>query len=146
MQVFFKYAFMPTRGLNAGNALKEENMNETVNQENMTNQNAGTEEQSRTFTQAELDQIVSDRLSREKAKYADYDSLKDKAKKFDQMEEASKSELQKATERADSLQQKLDAMTRAENTRQIRVITPTVFVPLFSRLSCYCNDTTYDIL
>ncbi len=76
MQVFFKYAFMPTRGLNAGNALKEENMNETVNQENMTNQNAGTEEQSRTFT----------------------------------------------------------------------VITPTVFVPLFSRLSCYCNDTTYDIL
>ena len=33
---------MPTRGLNAGNALKEDNMNETVKQENMTNQNAGS--------------------------------------------------------------------------------------------------------
>ncbi|WP_242089242.1 hypothetical protein [Curtobacterium sp. DN_7.5] len=37
------------------------------------------DKQSKTFTQAELDQIVRDRVGREKAKYADYDDLKSKA-------------------------------------------------------------------
>ena len=34
----------------------------------------------KTFTQAEMDAIIGDRLARERQKYADYDSLKEKMK------------------------------------------------------------------
>ena len=74
----------------------------------------------RTFTQAELDAIVKERLRRERERHADYDELKAKAAKFDEAEEASKSELQKATERADALQKELDGM-RAAQQRQTLV-------------------------
>ena len=53
------------------------------------------QEESKTFTQDELNAIVSDRLKREREKYADYESLKEKATKLDEIEEASKTELQK---------------------------------------------------
>lgn len=53
--------------------------------------------QARTFTQAELDSIIADRLNREKAKYQDYDALR----QFKETaEQASKSEVEKLTERA----------------------------------------------
>ena len=60
------------------------------------------------------------RLAEEKGKYADYDVLKAKAAKFDEAEEAAKSELQKATERADKLQAQIDSMTKADEVRRIR--------------------------
>lgn len=74
----------------------------------------------RTFTQAELNAIVQKRLGEEKAKYENYEELKEKAQKFDQIEEESKSELQKATERADSLQAELDKMKKADAVRALR--------------------------
>lgn len=74
----------------------------------------------KTFTQAQLDAIVADRLARERQKYADYDTLKDKADKFDAAAEANKSELQKATEKADELQKKLDDLTKANKLRELR--------------------------
>lgn len=86
---------------------------ETVNQEN----NNATE---KTFTQAEVDAIVGDRLKRDRAKYSDYEDLKAKAEKYDQLEEASKSELQKAIERGDALQTELDALKSANSIREIR--------------------------
>lgn len=96
-------------------------MNETVNQENMTPETEQqTQNTDRTFSQADVDRIVADRLSRERSKYSDYDQIKDKAAKFDEMEEASKTELQKATERADILQKELDAMKKAAVVREIR--------------------------
>ena len=61
-----------------------------------------TEQTERTFTQAELNAIVQERVGETKAKYGDYEELKAKASKYDEQVEASKSELQKATERADS--------------------------------------------
>ena len=64
----------------------------------------------KTFTQAELDAIVGDRLARERAKYADYGELKAKAAKFDEAEEAGKSELQKAVEERDRLKTELDKL------------------------------------
>lgn len=76
--------------------------------------------QERTFTQAELDSIIKGRVEKERAKYSDYDTLKEKAAKFDEAEEAQKSELQKATERADALQSKLDELTRDNEVRTIR--------------------------
>ena len=89
---------------------------ETVNQEN-TDKNPETS----TFTQEQVDAIVADRLKRERAKYADYDDLKAKATKFDEMEEAEKTELQKATEKADALQAQLDQITKSNKVRDLRM-------------------------
>lgn len=96
-------------------------MSETVNQEkqNTNNANTGTAPE-RTFTQAELDAVISERLSRERAKYADYETLKQKAVKFDEAEEASKSELQKAQEKASAYKEELDRMKKAESVRSVR--------------------------
>lgn len=46
-------------------------------------------------TQDDLNRIVEQRLARERGKYADYDDLKAKAAKFDEADQASKSEMQK---------------------------------------------------
>ena len=74
----------------------------------------------RTFTQAELNAIVQKRLGEEKAKYENFEELKEKALKFDKIEEESKTELQKATERAESLQKELDAIKTANEERALR--------------------------
>ena len=78
------------------------------------------EEVTRTFSQDEVNAIVGNRLAEEKVKYADYEDLKAKAAKFDEVEEANKSELQKATERAATLEQELNSMKKAEEVRTIR--------------------------
>ncbi len=102
-------------------------MAETVNQG--TNQNgtgAGTQE--RTFTQSELNAIVTDRLSREREQYADYAALKEKAAKYDaaqeadktDLQEADKTDLQEAMEKIAALQAQVDAYTKADNLRSIR--------------------------
>lgn len=60
-------------------------------------------------SQDELDRIVTARLSRERAKYADYDQLKEQAGKWAAAEESQKTELQKATDRAEKAEQALAA-------------------------------------
>ena len=92
-------------------------MSETVNQENQQ----AIENPEKTFTQAEVDAIVGDRLKRDRQKYADYDALKEKANKFDEMEEANKTELQKAIERGDALQVELDKLKGANAVRDLRI-------------------------
>lgn len=67
-------------------------------------------------SQEELDRIIGDRLSRERAKFADYDDLKAKASQFDAAEEANKSELQKAQETAKS------AVERAEKAERSALV------------------------
>lgn len=53
-------------------------------------------------TQAEFDAVLKPRLDRERAKFSDYDDIKAKADKFDQVTAAQKSELQLAIERAEA--------------------------------------------
>lgn len=64
------------------------------------------EAESTTFTppatQAELNSIISGRLERERAKFADYDELATKAAKLAQIEEANLSEIEKANAAADA--------------------------------------------
>jgi len=50
----------------------------------------------KTFTQAEVDALMGKVRREERGKYADYDDLKAKAAKFDEGEEAKKSELERA--------------------------------------------------
>ena len=83
------------------------------------NTNVTTPEE-KTFTQDELNAIVADRLSREKAKYEGFEELKAKAEKYDQLEEANKSELQKASERVASLEAELENVRKTEAVRAIR--------------------------
>lgn len=67
-------------------------------------------EPERTFTQAEMDAIIGDRLKRERAKYADYEELKGKAQQYDAAQEAAKSDLEKAVEERDALKARLDKL------------------------------------
>lgn len=46
-------------------------------------------------TQEEFDRMIGPRLERERAKFPDYDTLKDKAGKFDELDAASKTELER---------------------------------------------------
>lgn len=77
-------------------------------------------EPERTFTQADLERIVGERLARERGKYGDYDDLKQKAAKFDELEAQSKSELDRAREAAQAAEQKAQATSAAANARLIR--------------------------
>lgn len=51
-------------------------------------------------SQADLDRILGERLSRERAKFADYTDLQKKAAEYDKTVEAQKTEAQKLTDRA----------------------------------------------
>ena len=83
-----------------------------TNQENKITQDAPE----KTFTQDEVNRIVTNRL----AKYSDYETLKAKAEKFDEAEEANKSELQKALDKANKLQTELDNLQKQNTIRQVR--------------------------
>lgn len=89
--------------------------NATVN-----TQEPNAEGQIRTFTQEEVNAIVGKRLAEEKGKFSDYEDLKAKAMKLDEIEEANKSELQKATERANNLEAELNGLKKAEEVRLMR--------------------------
>src|SRR5690606_24863287 len=47
-------------------------------------------------SQEDFEARLKDRLTRERAKFADYDDLKGKAEKYDELEAANKSEIEKA--------------------------------------------------
>ena len=63
----------------------------------------------KTFTQEEVDKILSERLGRVKSKFADYDDLKTKASEYEKaLEEKRLAELS-AQERAEELAKKFEA-------------------------------------
>lgn len=88
--------------------------------ENTAPQEQATE--TKTFTQEDVNRIVTDRLYKERQKYEgiDLDALKEKAAKFDEMEEANKSELQKANDKAIQLEAELKELKKANEVRDIR--------------------------
>jgi len=67
-------------------------------------------------SQDELNATLSDRLARERAKFADYNDLKAKAQQFDDLQQASKSEAQKTADRIAALEQELTS-TKTEALR-----------------------------
>ena len=91
-------------------------MEETVNQGN----NATSQTEPKTFTQADLDRIVQERVNRERAKYEGFEELKAKAQKYDEQEEANKTELQKAQERATELEAKLKKREHDDSIREMK--------------------------
>lgn len=94
-------------------------MTENIQDVNATTQTAPeaeAEQTPKTFTQEDVNRIVANRVS----KYSDYEELKAKAAKFDEAEEAQKTELEKAQERANKLQSELDGIKAAEELRKMR--------------------------
>lgn len=90
------------------------------NNATVTTQGSPDTQATRTFTQDEVNAIVGKRLAEEKGKYADYDVLKAKADKYDEAQENAKSELQKATEAAESYKTQLEALQKRDEVRSIR--------------------------
>lgn len=67
-------------------------------------------------TQDELNAALKDRLARERAKFSDYNDLKAKAAKLDEIENANRTEAEKATAKITELETQLNTM-RVESTR-----------------------------
>lgn len=73
-------------------------------------------------SQAELDRIISERLSRERAKFADYDEIKSKASQFDELTAAQKTELEKATEKVTAAEAARQAAEKAAEERATELL------------------------
>lgn len=58
-------------------------------------------------SQEEYNRVIAERVSRERAKYADYGDLKTKASQFDDLSNAQKTEVQKAIDRAEAAERAL---------------------------------------
>lgn len=79
-------------------------------------------------TQEELDAVIKKRLERERekiaaevsAKYANYDELAEKAKAYDEAQEAQKSEVQKAQEKIAQLEGDIKKRDEADKQREMR--------------------------
>lgn len=71
-------------------------------------------DQPKTFTQEQVNALIASEKRKLGEKFADYDDLKTKATQFDQLEQDSKSELQKALDRAAEAEQKAAALEAKE--------------------------------
>jgi hypothetical protein len=71
-------------------------------------------------SQEAFDKALGPRLERERGKFADYEDLKEKAGKYDDLEQANKSDLDKANERATTAEAKA-AEIPAEVAKALRV-------------------------
>lgn len=70
----------------------------------------------KTFTQADLERIVGERLGRQKAQFADYDDIKAKAAKLDEIEKANLTETERLKADLEAAQQTATTATeRAQN-------------------------------
>lgn len=92
-------------------------MQETVNQE-PTNETVNEQpKEERLFTQEEVNGFFNKRYSEMMSQLEEF---KSKAEKYDALEEANKSELQKATEKAEKLQLELNNLKKADEVRSVR--------------------------
>ena len=82
--------------------------------------NATGESQEKTYTEDQLQGIIGNRLAEERAKFAGYEEYKAKAEKFDKLEEENKSELEKATEKAQNLEAELTRLKTEKAQQEIR--------------------------
>lgn len=67
----------------------------------------------KTFSQADVDRIVTDRLNRQKAQFGDYDELKAKAARLAELETANQTETEKLQTQAQEAARRADEADRA---------------------------------
>lgn len=78
---------------------------------------APTPDADKSFTQADLDRIVADRVQRERGKYADYQDLKTKAGRLAEIEASQQTDLEKAVTAA-----RAEGKTEAIQTANARLV------------------------
>lgn len=83
--------------------------------------NVGTQTQDKTFTQAELNAIIADRLGREKEKYKDYDELTKLKTDIETKKQAEMTELEKAKLDLETYKQKITEAENAKKAMEIEV-------------------------
>lgn len=94
-------------------------MSDQVPDQGQTEQTQQTQDQStgpeaaKGFTQAEVDRIVKERLERAKSKYADYEDLKARATKLDELEKAQMDEKDRLAAEIEAQRQRADAAEQA---------------------------------
>jgi hypothetical protein len=71
-------------------------------------------------SQADLDRIIGERLARERAKFADYDDLREKASYWDELEAASQTEYEKQQEALTAAQQRYEAAQQRIVSAELR--------------------------
>jgi protoporphyrinogen oxidase len=74
---------------------QQQERDDATRQEQETQQDTEDKGKETTLTQAEVDKKIEERLIRERRKYADYDDLKKKAARLQQIEDGQKTEAQK---------------------------------------------------
>ncbi len=72
------------------------------------------------FTEADVNRIVADRLKRQKDQYGDVDDLRKKAAEFDKLQDASKSDLEKAQAAAVKAEEAREKAITTANERLVR--------------------------
>lgn len=86
----------------------------------------------KTFTQADVDRIVGERLERQKATltkdYADYGDLKAKAEQFDQLQAANQTDLERATSEAADWKARFEAAESARAEAELTALRHSVAV------------------
>jgi hypothetical protein len=81
----------------------------------MSENNEGEQpEEPKTFTQEQVNALIASEKRKFGEKYADYDELKTKAAQLDEIAQASKSDLEKALERASQAEAKVAAFEQRE--------------------------------
>jgi hypothetical protein len=91
------------------------NAGTTPQVEGAANENPAMEgSQPKTFTQEEVDRLMGDLRKKERARYAGYDEYKAAADELAKLKEKDKTELERATERAEAAEAKLAEREAAE--------------------------------
>lgn len=75
----------------------------------------------KTFTQADVEKLLNERLARERKKYAGHDDLKRKAAEFDKLQDAQKSQVEKLNDQLTAAQVELQGYRVAEIRRNAAV-------------------------
>lgn len=75
-----------------------------------------------TFTQEQVNAFVAETKRKTRDQFADYEDLKAKAAQFDQAQDAAKSDLQRASERADKAEKDLAAATDRITAMQHQIL------------------------
>lgn len=86
------------------------NAGNTPNGEGTQNPAAEGSGEVKTFTQEQVNALVGNARTHERSKYPDYDKYKAAFEELEKIKDADKSELQKATERAEEAEAKLGAL------------------------------------
>lgn len=69
-----------------------------------------------TYTKADVERMIKSRFS----KFEDYEALKEKAAKLDEIEQANKSELEKLMERAEKAERERDEIAKKATQQQVK--------------------------